>query len=482
MPDRILVVDDEVNIVKSIAMILRGEGIDVTGASSREEALARLREERFDAVILDIELSAHDDPDHPGGLQVLEQLRTDQPSLPVIMVSGRATIARAIKATRLGALDFMEKPFSRDRVLVAVRNMLELQRLRRENQMLRGDPLGRILGRSEPMTALREEIARVACTEARVLIHGESGTGKELVARALHDLGPRAAGPFVKLNCAAIAHDLIEAELFGAVKGAYTGAVADRTGRFAAADGGTLFLDEIGDMSLAAQAKVLRVLQEGEFEPVGSTRVQKVDVRVLAATHKDLREGARAGWFREDLYYRLEVVPLTVPPLRGRPGDVEFLLAHFLHALADQHGVPAPDLHPVALKLLAAHRWPGNVRELMNLAERLVILRHGLTVGREDLPAEIRDADRIGGGAGAGGGAAEATVTVDDGAPADGWASYAHLPLREAREALERDLVREALARHRGNVTRAARDLGLERTNLHKRIRALGLRDQDGEG
>jgi len=471
MAERILVVDDEVNIVKSIAMILRGEGIEVTGASSRDEALALLGRERFDAAILDVELSAHDDPQDPGGLQVLARLRADQPSLPVIMVSGRATIQRAVKATQLGALDFMEKPFSRDRVLIAVRNLLELQRLRRENLRLKGDPLGRLLGQSPPMVRLREEIGRVGPTDARVLIHGESGTGKELVARALHDLGPRAAGPFVKLNCAAIAHDLIEAELFGAVKGAYTGAVADRTGRFAAADGGTLFLDEIGDMSLAAQAKVLRVLQEGEFEPVGSTRVQKVDVRVFAATHKDLREGAREGWFREDLYYRLEVVPITVPALRDRPGDVPLLLEFFLGHFADQHGVSAPAVHPAAAKLVAAHPWPGNVRELMNLAERLVILRHGLEVVREDLPAEIREPERTArraGGAGGGGAAA-------------GPLAYADLPLREAKEALERDLIREALTRHQGNVTRAARDLGLERTNLHKRIRALGLRDDDGE-
>jgi len=355
--------------------------------------------------------------------------------------------------------------------------------LAREVESLRGEiaekyGLEEIVGDSPAMEDVYQLIQKTLRGDLTVAIQGESGTGKELVARAIHFNSNRKRGPFVVVNCAAIPRELMESEFFGHEKGSFTGAHARHIGKFEQADGGTLFLDEIGDMSLEAQAKVLRVLQEGEFEAVGSTRVQKVDVRVLAATHKDLREGAREGWFREDLYYRLEVVPLTVPPLRARPGDVAFLLVHFLRGFADQHGVPAPDLHPAALKLLAVHRWPGNVRELMNLAERLVILRHGLPVGREDLPAEIRDAAGAAGVAGAASGPG-GTASV---APIDGWASYAHLPLREAREALERDLVREALARHQGNVTRAARELGLERTNLHKRIRALGLRDQDGEG
>jgi two-component system nitrogen regulation response regulator NtrX len=456
MPDRILVVDDETNIIRSISLILAGEGFRVEGAGSGEEALARLGTEAFDAVLLDINLPGID------GLETLRKLRVDWPQLPVIMVSGHATIERAVEATRLGALDFMEKPFSRDRVLLNVRNAMEVVRLRQENARLKGDPLARILGQSAPMEKLRQEIARIGPTEARVLIRGESGTGKELVARALHDLSPRGRKPFIKLNCAAIPHELIEAELFGAVKGAYTGATTARDGRFQAADHGTLFLDEIGDMSLAAQAKVLRVLQEGEFEPVGSTKTESVDVRVLAATHKDLREGVAEGWFREDLFYRLEVVPVVVPPLRERPDDVELLLGSFLRQFADEHGVTPPTLHPAAVKLLAAHAWPGNVRELMNVAERLVILRHGLEVGRDDLPEGVREPSK-----------ARPALRGSDELP------YADLPLREAKEALERDLIEAALARHEGNVTRAARDLGLERTNLHKRIRALGLRDDE---
>ena len=458
MSGRILVIDDEANIIRSIEMILTGEGFSVLGAGSGEEGLDLLASDPFDAVFLDINLPGMD------GIEVLKRCRAERPWLPVIMVSGEATIERAVEATRLGALDFMEKPFSRERVLLEARNAMEVQRLRQENQRLRGDPLGRILGDSPAMTKLREEVARVGSTEARVLIRGESGTGKELVARALHDLSERADKPFIKLNCAAIPAELIETELFGAVKGAYTGAGAAREGRFSAADGGTFFLDEVGDMSLAAQAKVLRVLQEGEFEPVGSNKTQKVDVRVLAATHKDLRRGVAEGWFREDLFYRLEVVPINVPALRDRAGDVDLLLAHFFQHFATVHGVSAPAVHAAAAKLLAGHAWPGNIRELMNLAERQVILRHGLEVTREDLPDEIREPGKA------------PIVAAGDGA-----SGYAHLPLKEAKQALERDLVGEALVRHGGNVTRAARDLGLERTNLHKRIRALGLCDDDGE-
>jgi len=463
MPDRILVVDDVANIVKMVKVILEGEedeNYEVEGAGSAEEALAMLKKQSFDAMFLDVEL-----PDMQG-LEALPIIRADHPDVPVVVISGNDTVDRAVKATRAGALDFMEKPFNRDRILVMAKNLLEFKRLRQENKRLRGDPLDRIVGESPATVKLREEIRRIGTTEARVLIHGESGTGKELVARALHALSPRSRKPFIKLNCAAIPHDLIEAELFGAVKGAYTGATSARDGRFAAAHGGALFLDEIGDMSLAAQAKVLRVLQEGEFEPVGSTQTRSVDVRVLAATHKDLRQGVAEGWFREDLYYRLEVVPVMVPPLRDRPGDVAQLLTSFLQHFAEQHGVTAPSVHAAAAKLLAGHAWPGNVRELMNVAERLVILRHGLEVTREDLPDVVRDP--------AVGPARSAPV-------GDGAMPYADLPLREAKAALERDLITDALARHQGNVTRAAKDLGLERTNLHKRIRALGLRDDQEE-
>ncbi len=449
----ILIVDDELNIRRSLELILRGEGFSVTCVGSAEEALAHVQGHDVDAVFLDVQLPGLD------GIAALRTLRAARPQLAVVMISGHATVERAVEATRLGAFDFLEKPFARERILLLARNAAESTRLRAQNAELRQQPADDLLGESPAMAALREAIARVAVTDARVLILGESGTGKELVARALHRGSSRAGAPFLKVNCAAIPDELIEGELFGAMKGAYTGAVADRQGRFAAADGGTLLLDEIGEMSLRAQAKVLRVLQEGELEPVGSTQTLKVDVRVLAATHQDLGALVERGRFREDLFFRLNVVPLRVPSLRERAGDVPLLVERFLQGFGARHDRPGRTVSPTAMKLLAAYAWPGNVRELINLVERLVILAPGEVIGPPDLPAELREA------------------LIDDAScAAAGDGRYAHLSLRDAKEALERDLIRGALARHAGNVTRAAADLGLERTHLHKRIRALGLR------
>ncbi len=456
MKPTILIVDDERNIRRSLKLILDGEGFVCRESGSGEDAVARVAEGDVDAMFLDVNLPGID------GMEVLRRVRASHPQLAVIMISGHATVERAVEATRLGAFDFLEKPFSRDRVVLLARNATESVRLRRENERLRqGDGQDEILGESDGIRALRETIDRVAATEARVLILGESGTGKELVAKALHRLSPRAKQPFVRVNCAAIPEELIEAELFGAVKGAYTGASASREGRFAAADGGTLLLDEIGDMSLRAQVKVLRVLQEGEFEPVGSTSTHKVDVRVIAATHQDLQRRVEEGGFREDLLFRLNVIPLHVPPLRERPGDVARLVTAFVEQYANQHEFPVPTIEPAAMKLLEAHAWPGNIRELKNVVERLVILGHGKSLGVADLSPELRGA------------AASATGTAAGGNP------YANLPLREAKEALERDLVRAALLDSGGNVTQAARALGLERTHLHKRIRALGIDPAD---
>jgi two-component system nitrogen regulation response regulator NtrX len=407
-------------------------------------------------VFLDVQL--------PGmnGMATLAKLREMDPDLPVIMISGHATIERAVEATRLGAFDFLEKPFARDRVVILARNASESHALRDENARLRSRGPDGLLGESPVIQELRRVIAQVAPTDARVLILGESGTGKELVAQMLHAGSPRAKKPFVRVNCAAIPEELIEAELFGAVRGAYTGAVADRPGRFLAANGGTLFLDEIADMSLKAQVKVLRVLQEGEFEPVGSTETHSVDVRVLAATHQNLEQLVEAGRFREDLWYRLNVVPVRVPALRERGEDIALLVEHFVARYAREHEVKPPALQPNTRVLLWAHSWPGNVRELKNIVERLVILKHGTRVGPEDLPAEIH----------------RTTAGARHTAPTGGEAGahpYAHLPLREARDALERDLIQIALRKHDGNVTRAAQDLGLERTHLHKRLRALEI-------
>jgi len=450
MRAKILVVDDERNIRASLKLILEGESFQVREAGSGEDALALLARETPEAVFLDVKLPGID------GIEVLSRVRGQSPDLPVIMISGHATVERAVEATRLGAFDFVEKPFSRDRIVLLARNATESARLRRENRELKGQD--EILGESEAISAVRETIDKVAATDARVLILGESGTGKELVARALHEKSPRAGKPFVRVNCAAIPEELIEAELFGAEKGAYTGAQAKRDGRFAAADGGTIFLDEIGDMSLRAQVKVLRVLQEGEFEPVGSTQTQRVDVRVVAATHQDLPALVEAGRFREDLLFRLNVIPIAVPPLRERGDDVAFLVRAFVEQSAAQHELPTPPLDGAAQKLLNAYAWPGNIRELKNLIERLVILANGKPVGPQDLPAELRSA-------------------VSDGAPGGGASNpYARLPLREAKEALERDLIRQALDEHEGNVTQAAKALGLERTHLHKRLKALKLK------
>ena len=445
---KLLVVDDEQNIRRSLAMILAGEGFEVLDAANGEDALLRLERGDIDAVFLDVNLPGID------GLEVLRRLRESGGEVPVVMISGHATIERAVEATRLGAFDFVEKPFSRDRILVLARNATEHARLRRE--VAGRDGAEELLGKSPVMERLREQVDQVAPTGARVLLRGESGTGKELVARRLHRLSARAQGPFVKVNCAAIPEELIEAELFGAVKGAYTGADADREGRFAAADGGTLLLDEIGDMSMKAQVKVLRVLQEGEFEPVGSTKSRQVDVRVIAATHQDLEERVREGAFREDLFFRLNVIPIEIPALREREGDVEQLVEHFVAEEAVHHDLVAPRLTPAAVSLLCAYPWPGNIRELRNVVERAVILHAGSDVGPAQLPAEIRG-------------------EVVRGAADPGPSAYAALPLREAKEKLESDLIQAALERHDGNVTRAARELGLERTHLHKRMKAMGI-------
>ncbi len=455
MSERILVVDDELNIGRSFEIILGGEGFDVETATSSEEGLKKAAAERFCAVFLDIQLPGMD------GLEALRILRDKQPDLPVVMISGHATIERAVEATRQGAFEFIEKPFSRERIVLTARNATESGRLKREIELLR-DGDSEILGDSEGIRSLREEMRRVAPTDTRVLILGESGTGKELVARSLHRSGPRANQSFIRVNCAAIPEELIEAELFGAVKGAYTGADTARGGLFAAANGGTLFLDEIGDMSLKAQAKVLRVLQEGEYEAVGSTKTLTVDVRVLAATHKDLAAQVRNGEFREDLLFRLNVIPLTVPPLRERGDDIRLLGTNFLGKYAARHERPTPRVHADAWLKMQAYPWPGNVRELMNVMERLLILGRGDVLGLSDLPAEI----------------AGRTDPVIPAVSTTTLHPYAGLPLKAAREACERDLIAAALERHEGNVTRAANELGIERTNLHKRIKSLGVNEE----
>ena len=461
----VLVIDDEPNIRLTLQMVLEGDDLEFLGAETAEIGLQRLSEEPIDVVLLDVMLPGMD------GLAALKLCQARHPDVPVIMISGHASLHDAVFATRAGAFDFLEKPLSRERVLVTVRNGLRERGRTAELTQLRAraarDYVGAgMLGDAQALVRLREQIAKVAPTRARVLITGESGTGKELVARAVHDASERRAGPFVKVNCAAIPEELIESTLFGHEKGAFTGAAARQRGQFELADGGTLFLDEIGDMSLGAQAKVLRVLQSGELTRVGGERPVKVDVRVLAATHKDLEAACQAGTFREDLFFRLNVVPLVAPPLRDRRSDVPLLAEHFLMQICEEYGFRRKQFEPEVKDALSAWRWPGNVRELRNVVERMVILS-GEVIGVEDLPDHIGE---IGPAP-----AATPTRTVDDAAALSGEGT-----LRDLRDAAERSFISKRLEQFDGNISRTADSLGLERTHLHKKMKALGIRRERG--
>jgi len=394
MTTTILIVDDEKNIRRTVRMVLEGEGYTVDEASSGEEALARLPDIAPDVILLDVQLpgiSGHDVMASLGKARAQdEEGARSQPEPLVIMISGHGTLADAVRATKAGAYDFLEKPLDRERLMVTLRNALERRAMAREVAGLRALAEGRfeMVGQSPVMGALYAQIAKVAPTRTRVLITGESGTGKELVARAIHRESPLCDRPFIKVNCAAIPPELIESELFGHERGAFTGAAARKKGLFELADGGTIFLDEIGDMSLPAQAKVLRVLQSGELSRVGSESSLKVDVRVLAATNRDLQAAVVAGQFRDDLYFRLAVVPLRAPPLRDRAQDIPLLCKTFVAQIARENGLREKVIAPEALAILSAYSWPGNVRELRNVVERLVILSED-SIGAGDLPEEI---------------------------------------------------------------------------------------------
>ncbi|MCX5891755.1 MAG: sigma-54 dependent transcriptional regulator, partial [Deltaproteobacteria bacterium] len=382
MPGNLLVVDDEPQILKVVSGILQDEGFEVITAPDGETALKLAAAEPPDLVLLDINLPGLD------GLEVLDELKKRHPLLPVIMISAYGSVENAVKATRLGAYDFIEKPPNADKIVLSVRNALELARLAEENRRLRqqSGQVKEIIGQSEAIQRLREKLALVAPTNASVLITGENGTGKELVARALHAQSRRSHHAFVEVNCAAIPEDLIESELFGHEKGAFTGASSRHRGKFDLAHEGTLFLDEIGDMSLKTQAKILRILEEQRFERVGGSRPIQVDVRVVAATNKNLEEEITKGGFREDLYHRINVIPLAVPPLRERHEDIPLLAAHFLQDLSEGGDAPAKTFSPEALRALTAMPWPGNVRELKNFVFRLAILSPGAVIGAADLP------------------------------------------------------------------------------------------------
>ena len=465
---RILVVDDEKNIRRMLRMILEGEDYHVEDFESAELLIERLEKGPVDAILLDVRLPGID------GLSALEKIRANHPEINIIMISGHANLNDAVRATKLGAFDFLEKPLDRERILVSVRNSVERRSLTAKIRALEfaegGDEP--MLGESPEIDRVRAQILKIAPTGVRVLITGESGTGKELVARALHKASKRQSGPFVKVNCAAIPAELIESELFGHERGAFTGAIQRKRGCFEIADTGTLFLDEIGDMSLDAQAKVLRAIQTGEICRVGGEQSFQVDVRVVAATNKDLEELVRQGVFREDLYYRLSVVPISTPPLRQRKDDAIKLMNAFLTRFAAEHATSVLTLSPEAEEVLRAYPFPGNVRELRNLAERLVILaEEPITVN--DLPPTVRggnsDSNRPSGSVGS---APHSVIDLD---------AYQDLSLRELREMVERNYILKKLEETSWNVTRSVEMLGIERTNLHKKLKQLGIKKGSAE-
>jgi two-component system nitrogen regulation response regulator NtrX len=447
--EEILVVDDEEQVLQSIVDILKDEGYRVVGVTDGQEALRAIRQDPPDLVVLDIWMPGID------GLETLEAIKRLNADLPVIMISGHGTIETAVKATKLGAYDYLEKPLDLDKVQLAVRHALEHRRLESENRALREtlDRRYEIVGESAAIKMLREQILSAAPSNGRVLIRGESGTGKELIARAIHRHSGRSARPFVVVNCAAIPEELIESELFGHERGAFTGATAQRRGKFELADGGTIFLDEVGDMSLKTQAKVLRVLQEQTFERVGGSESLTVDVRVIAASNKDLVEEIRRGSFREDLFYRLNVIPFEVPPLRERREDIPLLARHFLRWFCQEYGKPEKALSPAAMQLLLDYQWPGNVRELGNLMERMVIMVPARIIEAGDLVSSLR----------------RGTIRRE------GWAALDGGTLREARSRFEREFILRRLEENQWNVTRTAERLGIERSNLHRKMRAYGI-------
>ena len=451
MTDLVLLVDDEPAILQALSAILTDEGYRVASVERGAQAVKAVAKEPPSVVLLDIWMPDQD------GLETLRQIRETTPDLPVIMMSGHGTIETAIKAIRMGAYDYVEKPLSLDKVVLLVRHAVETRRLAEENLRLRTTMTRRVslIGDSPTIQHLKSQIAVAGSSHSRVLISGENGTGKEVVARLIHAMSPRASKPFVDVNCAAIPESLIESELFGHERGAFTGATAMKRGRFEDADGGTLFLDEIGDMSLATQAKVLRVLQEQCFTRVGGAKTIHVDVRVISASNKQLSDEIRRGTFREDLFYRLNVIPLLVPPLRERREDIPLLVEHFLHDIAAEHGLRPKSITPQALEILSRYHWPGNVRELRNTVERLLIMAPGETITPADVPPFLGEAPR---------------PSIPSPASPDAIAS-----LREARTRFERDFITRALHAHEWNVSKTAETLGLERSHLHRKIKLLGI-------
>jgi len=450
---RILLVDDEASILKTLTDVLEDEGFEVVKASSGEEALKLFSDVVPDVTLLDVWLSGMD------GIEVLKNIRAQASDALVIMMSGHGTIETAVRATKYGAYDFAEKPLSVDKLVIVIENALEKKRLAEENRRLRRRFAAdyEIIGESPIIQELKAQIKIAGPSNGRVLIFGENGTGKELIARQIHLHSERSAKPFVEVNCAAIPQDLIESELFGHEKGAFTGATTRRKGKFEQADGGTLFLDEIGDMSLSTQAKVLRVLQEQTVQRVGGTETFAVNVRVIAASNKDLEKEIREERFREDLFYRLNVIPFRVPPLRERREDIPLLVRHFIADYARQNGVKKKSFLDEGMELLQKYHWPGNVRELKNIVERIMIMVQKGTIGIDEIPPGIR---------GDSGGGQEMNYAGN---------------LREARLAFEGKYIHRKLVENDWNVSKTAKILQIERSNLHRKIKSLGLEEEKNE-
>ncbi len=447
----ILVIDDEKNIRRTLRMVLESEDYEVLDAPSAEEGLDLFKGNEVHCILLDLKLPKM------NGLEALSKLQSENPgrtTIPVVMISGHGTVSDAVQATRLGAFDFLEKPLDRDRVVITIRNALRHGTLTRKMGQLEEKVKGRfeMIGKSQVMLKLFDQIAKVAPTRGRVLITGESGTGKELIAWAIHQNSPLVKNEFVKVNCAAISPELIESELFGHEKGAFTGAISRKRGLFEVADNGTLFLDEIGDMSLTAQAKVLRVLQTGEFTRVGGEAVIKADVRVIAATNKELKKEVDEGKFREDLYFRLNVIPIYSPSLRERKDDIPLMVEHFVKQFCIENGFRKKTIDPEVIDRLLTYHWPGNVRELKNVIERVVIMSDEV-IRVDDIPPFLQPSNK----------------------PDFDLKRYADRSLRDFKDEIEREFILLRLEENEWNISRAAAALGIERTNLHKKMKSFNI-------
>lgn len=449
MGKQILIVDDEERIRQSLSGVLADEGYQISEAKEGTQALKQIENDPPDLVLLDIWMPGMD------GIEVLERIKSLNPSLPVIMISGHANIELAVKATKLGAFDFIEKPLSLDKVLLTVNNALKVAKLEQENIALRQVVERRyeIVGASPAIQHLKEQMKIVAPTNGWVLISGENGTGKELVARGIHQMSLRTDKPFVEVNCAAIPEELIESELFGHEKGAFTGALTRKRGKFDLANEGTIFLDEIADMSLKTQAKILRILQEQRFERVGGTEMIFIDVRVIAATNRDLKEEIQKGRFREDLFYRLNVIPLHVPPLRERKNDIPLLVEHFLDEFCRENHKERKKITAEALDLLISYSWPGNVRELKNIVERMVIMTRGSVIEAKDVPEPVQRPAQ---------------------SPPE-MAFFDYPLLKDARREFEKRFILKKLMENDENISKTAEMIGIERSNLHRKIRSYGI-------